>query len=32
MLEEIFRIVASMGLQLLVILFWYYIISRLGSF
>ena len=32
MVEELFRLVSAFGLQLLVIGFWYYIISRTGSF
>jgi hypothetical protein len=32
MFEELFRLGSTFGLQLLVIGFWYYIMSRTGSF
>jgi len=32
MFEEIFRLGAAFGLQLVVFAFWYYVISRTGSF
>ncbi len=32
MFEELFRLGSAFGLQLIVILFWYYVISRTGSF
>lgn len=32
MLEEIIRLAGAWGLCVLIVLFWYYIMSRLGTF